>query len=199
MSSVQSLYIRLLRPQAISQSSNLLPVDWPYFPLISLYNSGQSRGQPLPLSTEELTGVLAWISVLPAKFSPTARLVRLSTALLCPGTVFLVPEISSLLHHRWDGGLGPCWSVRHSCAGPRVTSASSASSLCAPSPASGCFAARMGSPSAASASTWTTCLRQATATFAARVLEDSAVAFVQVGSEDKRAISCLLANARGGC
>ena len=100
MSSVQSLYIRLLRPQAISQSSNLLPVDWPYFPLISLYNSGQSRGQPLPLSTEELTGVLAWISVLPAKFSPTARLVRLSTALLCPGTVFLVPEISSLLHHQ---------------------------------------------------------------------------------------------------
>ena len=100
LSSLQSLYTSLLTPEFSSTlQSNLLPLDWPYFPLISLYNSGQSRDQSLSLSSEDLVSVLSWISLLPSKFSPTARLVRLVTTLLCPGSEFLVPEISSLLHY----------------------------------------------------------------------------------------------------
>ena len=43
--------------------------------------------------------MLAWLSLLPANLSPTATLLRLMTVLLSPGTMFLIPEISSLLHH----------------------------------------------------------------------------------------------------
>ena len=102
LSSLETTYSRLLlpaRPPAATQPGPILPSDWPYFPLISLYNSSQSPGQRPPVCPEELEAVLAWVSLLPANLSPTATLLRLMTALLCPGTVFLLPQVSSLLHH----------------------------------------------------------------------------------------------------
>ena len=102
LSSLQTTFTRLLvpaQPPPAAQSGPVLPADWPFFPLLSLYNSSQSPGQSPPVSPEELQAVLAWLSLLPPNLSPTATLLRLMTACLCPGTVFLVPEISSLLHH----------------------------------------------------------------------------------------------------
>ena len=104
LASIQSTYSRLLIPHsapaaAAAQPGPVLPADWPYFPLICLYNSSQTPGQTPPVSSEELEAVLAWLSLLPDNLSPTASLLRLMTVLLCPGTIFLLPEISSLLHH----------------------------------------------------------------------------------------------------
>ena len=81
----------------------LLPLDWPYFPLLSLYNSTGHANSPVgsPVTPELVLHSLAWLSLLPAPCSPasvTASWIRLATVLLCPGTLFLTPEVSCVLH-----------------------------------------------------------------------------------------------------
>ena len=84
-------------------TGTLLPLDWPYFPLLSLYNSTGQANSPVgsPVTPELVLHSLAWLSLLPAPCSPasvTASWIRLATVLLCPGTLFLTPEVSCVLH-----------------------------------------------------------------------------------------------------
>ena len=81
-------------------TGTLLPQDWPYYPLLSLYNSAV-QSSASPVTPELVLHSLAWLSLLPAAHSPalvTATWTRLATVLLCPGTLFLIPEVSSVLH-----------------------------------------------------------------------------------------------------
>ena len=85
-------------------TGTLLPLDWPHYPLLSLYNSSDS--DPSSSSSSRVTPELvrhslSWLCLLPAPSSPalvTATWTRLATVLLSPGTLFLDPEISSVLH-----------------------------------------------------------------------------------------------------
>ena len=84
-------------------TGTLLPLDWPHYPLLSLYNSSVQTPSDTasPITPDLVLHSLAWLCLLPAPSSPaliTATWTRLSTVFLCPGTLFLTPEISSVLH-----------------------------------------------------------------------------------------------------
>ena len=103
--SLQAAYASLLsspRPTAPAQirslsvpSDTLLPSDWPFLPLLSLYNS--SSPSEAPLSPQQVQWALAWLALLPPS-PPTPTFLRLSTLFLCPGSLFLLPPLHSLLH-----------------------------------------------------------------------------------------------------
>merc|ERR1712013_855555 len=73
----------------------LLPSDWAFLPLLSLYHSSSSS--TAPLSAQQVQWALAWLALLPPS-PPTPTFLRLSTLFLCPGSLFLLPPLHSLLH-----------------------------------------------------------------------------------------------------
>lgn len=113
--SIMSTYRQLLLPAASPVSptpsqrksttcrhsgETLLPSDWPYFPLLSLYNSTQTpatKTSPPLVSSDQIQWSLSWLTLLPPSL-PTPRYLRLCTVLLSPGSLFLYPNIHSLLH-----------------------------------------------------------------------------------------------------
>eukprot|EP00092_Neocalanus_flemingeri_P019733 GFUD01021373.1.p1 GENE.GFUD01021373.1~~GFUD01021373.1.p1 ORF type:complete len:784 (+),score=245.93 GFUD01021373.1:238-2352(+) len=111
--SIMSTYKQLLLPTGSSlhptptqrksttcrhSGETLLPTDWPYFPLLSLYNSTQStKTSPPPVSPDQIQWSISWLTLLPPSL-PTPRYLRLCTVFLSPGSLFLSPNIHSLLH-----------------------------------------------------------------------------------------------------
>ena len=73
----------------------LLPSDWAFLPLLSLYHS--SSPSKAPLSPQQVQWALAWLALLPPS-PPTPTFLRLSTLFLSPGSLFLLPPLHSLLH-----------------------------------------------------------------------------------------------------
>ena len=73
----------------------LLPSDWAFLPLLSLYHS--SSPTTAPLSPQQVQWALAWLALLPPS-PPTPTFLRLSTLFLSPGSLFLLPPLHSLLH-----------------------------------------------------------------------------------------------------
>ena len=71
-----------------------MSLDWPYFPLLSLYNDNTKA-----VTADMVKHTLVWLSLLPRPPAPpTQSWAYLATVFLCPGTLYLSPDISSLLH-----------------------------------------------------------------------------------------------------
>ena len=86
-------------------SGTVLSQDWPYYPLLSLYNSNINPSDPTPskspVTSDLVLHSLSWLSLLPPTSitsSTTSTWTRLATVFLCPGSLFLSPEISCVLH-----------------------------------------------------------------------------------------------------
>ena len=81
-------------------SCTLLTLDWPYFPLLSLYNSSVSgQGQTSsPVTHEMMLHTLIWLSLMPLTSSLTSTWVQLATVCLCKDSLILSPDISCMLH-----------------------------------------------------------------------------------------------------
>ncbi|XP_055015783.1 RNA polymerase II-associated protein 1 isoform X2 [Boleophthalmus pectinirostris] len=88
-------------------SGPILPSDWPYLPLLSLYNRAEGGGlsvQELPLGAlMAVTHCLQWLLVLEVwreealkVILPVAKLSRLSCVFLCSSDLFLERPIQSL-------------------------------------------------------------------------------------------------------
>ena len=74
-----------------------LSLDWPYHPLLSLYHSSSS--QESQVSPHMIRHTLSWLLLLPRPPAPpTQTWSYLATVLLCPGSLYLSPDISSVLH-----------------------------------------------------------------------------------------------------